>query len=172
MNEQLNGSNVKRCVALFAEAILEKGHAIGYNFTGISIASPSHQARNLCRFDLPIGCSLLYLAEASLSRRWSRTPALCSRIESRDFTCRVLTTPPRFLAMCFFALLTELGILGCFWGFSGVGQVRYFPLFLSVHHFSRCAAIEVLREGPTSDRVGWWGAAAIARAIDWGSFPG
>lgn len=115
-----------------------------------------------------MGCSLLYLAEASFSRRWSRTPALCSRCESRDFTCRALTTPPRFLAMCFRALLTELGILGWFSGRQGVCQVRYFPLFgVGGPFFLVSGSCKLMFVGrPTSDRVGRRAAAAIARVME------
>lgn len=60
---------------------------------------------------IPIGRSLLFLEEASLSSRTSLMPALFKRMEFLDFACKELMSPLRFLEICLRVFSKEFGIL-------------------------------------------------------------
>lgn len=101
---------------------------------------------------VPIGCSFLFLATASLSNFWSLTLARCRRSESLDFSCNAVICPPRFLEICLRVFWNVPGMLSArlWWTLSdlegGIETTAWKPL-----GFSFC-----LRKNLKTDRFCWW----------------
>lgn len=112
-DELLYGAELKNRHFLILQSLLKECNTVDWKTKKVSLL-PKKKALAIYVYGLiPIGCSFLPRTAASFSRRISLALALCRRLESLDFSCSALTSPPRFFEMLLRVFSNDVGIF-CF----------------------------------------------------------